>query len=115
MREAASGTTVANKVHVIGVMAYDRDHREMLDAVAEGKFKGLEDLITRRIGLEDFVEKGIRALIHEKDQHGSRSLLSLICSVANKITVKILVHPSQREPPSYPSGASSSRMVSSKL
>ncbi|RDX52373.1 alcohol dehydrogenase GroES domain protein [Lentinus brumalis] len=86
------------EVTFTGVMAYDRDHREMLDAVAEGKFKGLEDLITRRIGLEDFVEKGIRALIHEKDQH-----------------VKILVHPSQREPPSYPSGASSSRLVSSKL
>ena len=53
-----------------GVMAYDRDHPEMLRAVAEGKFNGLENLITRRIGLEDFVEKGIHALIHEKDQHG---------------------------------------------
>ncbi|KAI0752576.1 alcohol dehydrogenase GroES domain protein [Daedaleopsis nitida] len=52
-----------------GVMAYDRAHEEMLQAVAEGKFGGLENLITRRIGLEDFVEKGIKALINEKDTH----------------------------------------------
>ncbi|RPD60647.1 alcohol dehydrogenase GroES domain protein [Lentinus tigrinus ALCF2SS1-7] len=71
------------EVNFTGVIAYDRDHPEMLRAVAEGKFKGLENLITRRIGLEDFVDKGIHALIHEKDQH-----------------VKILVHPSQNEPSS---------------
>ncbi|KAI0704212.1 alcohol dehydrogenase GroES domain protein [Cerioporus squamosus] len=86
------------EVTFTGIMAYDRDHREMLDAVAEGKFKGLENLITRRIGLEDFVEKGIHALIHEKDQH-----------------VKILVHPSQNDPSLSSGGASSSRLVSSKL
>ena len=61
-----------------GVMAYDRDHPEMLRAVAEGKFNGLENLITRRIGLEDFVEKGIHALIHEQDLHGWHLLTTLL-------------------------------------
>ena len=42
----------------------------MLEAVADGKFDGIEELITRRISLEDFVEKGIKALIHERDEQG---------------------------------------------
>ena len=42
----------------------------MLQAVAEGKFNNIDKLITRRIPLEDFVEKGIKALINEKDEHG---------------------------------------------
>ena len=42
----------------------------MLRAVAAGKFNGLENLITRRITLEDFVDKGMKALIYEKDEHG---------------------------------------------
>lgn len=42
----------------------------MLQAVAEGKFNDIDKLITRRIPLEDFVEKGIKALINEKDEHG---------------------------------------------
>ena len=50
----------------------------MLKAVAAGKFGGLENLITRRITLEDFVEKGLKALINEKDEHGERIALGLM-------------------------------------
>ncbi|KAH9848120.1 alcohol dehydrogenase GroES domain protein [Lenzites betulinus] len=57
----------------------DRVHADMMNAIADGTFPvdGMESLITRRIPLEDLVEKGIKALLHEKDEH-----------------VKILVSPS---------------------
>lgn len=47
--------------------AYDRRHPELINAVAEGRFSNLEELITRRIALDDFVEKGIKTLIADKD------------------------------------------------
>lgn len=62
-----------------GVLAYDRVHGEVLEAVAAGKFSGLENLITRRITLEDFVEKGVKALMNEKDEHGKRILSYRVC------------------------------------
>lgn len=54
----------------------DRVHAELIQAVASGKLTGLEELITSKIALEDTVEKGIMALINEKDTQ-----------------IKILVHP----------------------
>ena len=44
----------------------------MLEAVNAGKFNDfhLERIVTRRIPLEDYVQKGINALTHEKDTHG---------------------------------------------
>ncbi|KAL7284768.1 hypothetical protein ACG7TL_002075 [Trametes sanguinea] len=81
---------------VLRVLAYDRVHAEVVEAVGQGKFDGLESLITRRIGFEDFVEKGIKALLHEKDQHGESPSLSLYGATANKSSVrivKILVSP----------------------
>ena len=50
------------------MIGYDRVHSEMLEAVGAGKFVGLEKLITRKIGLEDVVEKGIKALMEDKEQ-----------------------------------------------
>ena len=47
--------------------AYDRRHPELIKAVAEGRIPNLQELITRRIALDDFVEKGIKTLIAEKD------------------------------------------------
>ncbi|THG99717.1 hypothetical protein EW026_g2703 [Hermanssonia centrifuga] len=64
------------EIFITGILGYDRCHEELLEAVAAGKFQGLEKLITRKIGLEDLVEKGIKALITEKDTQ-----------------IKILVHP----------------------
>ncbi|KAI0819876.1 alcohol dehydrogenase GroES domain protein [Trametes gibbosa] len=68
----------AKEVILSSVLGCDRVHADMLNAVAEGSFPvdGMESLITRRIPLEDLVEKGIKALLHEKDEH-----------------VKILVYP----------------------
>ena len=80
----------------IGTAAYNGIHPEMLEAVAAGKFKGIEKLITRKIAIEDLVEKGIMALLHEKDKHGqyinfqSNNLGSLMHLNS---AVKILVHP----------------------
>ena len=60
----------------IGTAAYNGIHPEMLEAVAAGKFKGIEKLITRKIAIEDLVEKGIMALLHEKDKHGQNLSLT---------------------------------------
>ncbi|KAI0767646.1 GroES-like protein [Fomes fomentarius] len=57
------------EVTLTSVLGFDRVHADVVRAVGEGKFKGIESLITRRISLEEFVEKGIKALLHEKDRH----------------------------------------------
>ncbi len=49
---------------------YAGDHEKLLQAIAQGKFSDMTSLITRRIPLEDLVDKGIMALIHEKHEHG---------------------------------------------
>ena len=50
---------------------YAGDHPELLRAVGRGLFVGLENLVSRKIGLEDLVEKGIKGLIKEKDEMGT--------------------------------------------
>ena len=52
---------------MIGTIGYDRDHGEVIQALAEGKFPGLEKFITKKIDLKDLVEDGIKCLISEKD------------------------------------------------
>ncbi len=56
-------------------IGYAGDHPELIQALADGKFDldDLEALITRRVGLEEYLEKGLGALLHEKDQHGELS------------------------------------------
>jgi len=56
--------------------ACDREHPELIQAVADGKLPGLEDLITKKIPLEDLLEEGILALARDRDTQ-----------------IKILVHP----------------------
>lgn len=63
----------------IGIIGYDRVHQEVVDALAEGKFKGLEKLITRKIPLEEVVEKGIKALMTEKDTQSESKLSAPAC------------------------------------
>ncbi|KAM5546077.1 hypothetical protein V8D89_000203 [Ganoderma adspersum] len=69
-------TLLFKEVVLANSMIYANDHPEMLDALGQGRFGDLSSLITRRVPLEEFMEKGIKALIYEKDQH-----------------VKILLHP----------------------
>ncbi|KAI1792688.1 alcohol dehydrogenase GroES domain protein [Ganoderma leucocontextum] len=59
-------TLLFKEIVLANSVVYADDHPEMLDALGQGRFGDLSNL----------VEKGIKALIHEKDQH-----------------VKILVHP----------------------
>ena len=68
--------TSYESIFKIGTAAYNGIHPEMLEAVAAGKFKGIEKLITRKIAIEDLVEKGIMALLHEKDKHGQNLSLT---------------------------------------
>lgn len=44
--------------------------------MAAGKLTGVEELITRKIDLEDVVDQGILALVNEKDKHGEILTLS---------------------------------------
>lgn len=54
-------------------LAYNRRHEELIKVVAEGKIAKLEELITRKITFDDFVENGIKALINEKDTQSKPS------------------------------------------
>lgn len=53
-----------------GSAAYTGIHPEVLDVVASGKITNLEDLITKKIALEDLVEGGILPLLNEKETQG---------------------------------------------
>jgi threonine dehydrogenase-like Zn-dependent dehydrogenase len=64
------------EITLTGTVCYNGIHPEMLAAVASGQIKGVSDLITRKISLDDLVQDGLLALLHQKDSH-----------------VKILVHP----------------------
>jgi (R,R)-butanediol dehydrogenase/meso-butanediol dehydrogenase/diacetyl reductase len=66
---------VMGEVAVIGSLAYCGDHPDTIALLADGTVDA-EPFITARIGLDDLVEKGFRALIDNKAEH-----------------VKILVHP----------------------
>ncbi|KAG6872562.1 hypothetical protein C0995_008835 [Termitomyces sp. Mi166 len=67
------------EISITGIAAYDRVHPELLEAVGAGKITGIEDLITRRIALDDVVEEGFHTLLHNRDAH-----------------VKILVYPTSK-------------------
>jgi len=59
---------IAKELTLKGSMAYNEtDFREVVDAFVEGKFPGLEKLVTSRIILEDTVEKGFKQLLINKD------------------------------------------------
>ncbi|CAA7266297.1 unnamed protein product [Cyclocybe aegerita] len=77
---------VLREITVTGSVVYRDDHPELLEAVESGKIKGLEDLITRKIALEDVVEKGLKALINEKDEQ-SKLALGIIHALFTSIDV----------------------------
>ncbi|KAF8961445.1 chaperonin 10-like protein [Flammula alnicola] len=82
------------EITVTGTIAYSGIHPEVLEAVAAGKIPGIEDLITRKIAIEDVVEQGIMALLHQKDKQGKmhRQTPFALFSETRPL-VKILVHP----------------------
>ncbi|KAF2494396.1 threonine dehydrogenase [Lophium mytilinum] len=58
------------EIMVRGSLAYDdRDFRETVEAFVDGKFKGVETMVTSRIHLDDVPEKGFAELIKNKDDH----------------------------------------------
>ncbi|KAF8352039.1 alcohol dehydrogenase GroES domain protein [Amanita rubescens] len=67
---------VLKQITLLGTICYENDHPDVIAAVASGKISGLQDFISRRISLDDVVEKGFEALLKEKDT-----------------LVKVLVHP----------------------
>ncbi|KAI0649781.1 L-threonine 3-dehydrogenase [Trametes meyenii] len=67
---------LAKEIVLANSLGYGGTHPEVIEAVAQGKFDNLDALVTLRVPLDEVVEKGLRALTHEKDQH-----------------VKVLIHP----------------------
>lgn len=57
----------------VGTVGYDRVHPELLEAVALGKIPDIDSLITSRVAIEEVVEKGFKALLNDKDSHGTCS------------------------------------------
>ena len=47
----------------------DNDYREVVEDFVAGKFAGASALITRRLPVEDLVEKGLEELVRNKDDH----------------------------------------------
>jgi hypothetical protein len=48
----------------IGVATYQKgDFQEVLAAISSGRMKNVENMITKRIGLDEVVEQGFRALV----------------------------------------------------
>jgi threonine dehydrogenase-like Zn-dependent dehydrogenase len=47
----------------------DTDYREVVEDFAAGKFAGADALITRRLPVEELVEKGLEELVRNKDDH----------------------------------------------
>lgn len=53
----------------IGVATYQKgDFQEVLAAISSGRMKNVEQMITKRIGLDEVVEQGFRALVKDKDK-----------------------------------------------
>ncbi|THU77314.1 hypothetical protein K435DRAFT_812575, partial [Dendrothele bispora CBS 962.96] len=75
MAEVDLNLVLKKELWIGGIYAYTGVHPELIQAVADGRFKGLDELITKRIKLEDVVEKGIKVLSVDKSE------------------IKILVHP----------------------
>lgn len=59
----------------LATIGYDKVHAEVIKLLAEGNFPGIEKFITRKIGFEDVVEKGIKALVAEKDTQSAFSFI----------------------------------------
>ncbi|KAF8730359.1 hypothetical protein AX14_005597 [Amanita brunnescens Koide BX004] len=64
------------QITLLGTICYENDHPDVIAAVASGKISGLDEFVSRRISLDDVVEKGFEALLKEKAS-----------------LVKVLVHP----------------------
>lgn len=62
-------------IWITATMAYTGVHPEVLEVVASGRIQGLEDLVTKKICIDDVVEQGIMALLTEKDKQGITSNL----------------------------------------
>jgi len=53
----------------IGVATYQKgDFQEVLAAISSGRMANVEQMITKRIGLDEVVEQGFRAIVKDKDK-----------------------------------------------
>jgi threonine dehydrogenase-like Zn-dependent dehydrogenase len=52
-----------------GVATYQKgDFQEVLAAISSGRMTNVEQMITKKIGLDEVVEQGFRALVKDKDK-----------------------------------------------
>jgi len=58
------------EITVKGSMSYtEQDFKETVDTFNDGLFEGIEKLVTKRVALEEVVDKGFEELINNKDLH----------------------------------------------
>ncbi|KAK7437222.1 hypothetical protein VKT23_018664 [Stygiomarasmius scandens] len=67
--EVDLNVVLKKEIWIGGIFAYTGIHPELIQTVADGKFKGLEELITKRVQLEDVVEKGVKVLSADKSEN----------------------------------------------
>ncbi|KUJ23346.1 threonine dehydrogenase [Mollisia scopiformis] len=64
------GIFMTKEMEIRASMAYTgEDFRDTVKAFSAGKFVGIEKFVTSRVLLEDVVEKGLKELINNKDDH----------------------------------------------
>ncbi|KAJ5279138.1 hypothetical protein N7478_004510 [Penicillium angulare] len=60
---------IVGEKHIVGTMGYDdSDFEAVIDALATGKITPMS-MITSKIPMDKVVEKGLKALVHDKEKH----------------------------------------------
>lgn len=60
---------LADEVTLIGSQAYANEYPAVLKAIADGRIRHVEDMITKRVGLSDIVAGGFEELVQNKNDH----------------------------------------------
>lgn len=62
-------TLLLKEATLIGSMCYSNDFPPVIKALEEGRIKGAENLITKRVRLEDAVTEAFGTLLHNRSEH----------------------------------------------
>ena len=65
------GTLLAGEKILTASSCFVDIHKDVIEAIATGKIKGVEELITRKIALNNVVNEGFEALIHDKESQST--------------------------------------------
>lgn len=60
---------VMREVTVVGSLAYANEYPAVIKAIADGRVRGVERMVTRRVDLADVVADGFESLVRDKGDH----------------------------------------------